>query len=317
MSTTITIKEFYKDIFKDCCKEFDRFLDDDKNKHIGHFNVFNIKDLYKVCDAKPEMPYNRRTYYKISLIKGKNKVEYADRVIDIKDRAVLFASPKIPYRYTPQNNNQSGHFCVFTSDFLSKSSNGFGVEDVQIFKPNSDFIFELNEAQFREFESIFGKMHQEIKSDYPFKYDLLRNFVIELIHYGQKLKPVTATDTVINAAARIATLFVELLERQFPIESPTQVLQLKTAKHYADTLKVHVNHLNKVLKDITGKTTTEVIGSRITQEAKLLLRQTTWNVSEIAYSLGFEEVAHFSNFFKKQTAASPLAFREQLFEFYK
>ena len=26
-------------------------------------------------------------------------------------------------------------------------------------------------------------------------------------------------------------------------------------------------------------------------------------------SLGFEEVAHFSNFFKKQTSVAPLAFR--------
>ncbi len=315
--SAVTIKQFYKDIFKDCCKEFDRFLDADNNKHIGHFNVFSIKDLYKVCDAKPEMPYNRRTYYKISLVKGKNKVEYADRVVDIEDYAILFATPKIPYRYTPQNNKQGGHFCVFTADFLSKSSNGFGIEDVQVFKPNSDFVFQITEAQFKEFEAIFEKMHEEIKSDYAFKYDLLRNFVIQLIHYGQKLKPAAATGTTINAAARISTLFVELLERQFPIESPTQVLQLRTAKHYADTLKVHVNHLNKVLKDITGKTTTEVIAGRVAQEAKLLLRQTQWNVSEIAYSLGFEEVAHFSNFFKKHTELSPLLFREQLFEFHK
>ena len=58
-----------------------------------------------------------------------------------------------------------------------------------------------------------------------------------------------------------------------------------------------------------GKTTTELIGSRIVQEAKILLKQTDWNISEIAYSLGFEEVAHFSNFFKKQTAVPPLTFR--------
>ncbi len=315
--STITIKEFYKDIFKDCCKEFDRFLDDDKNKHIGHFNVFDIKDLYKVCTAKPEMPYDRRTYYKISLIKGQNTVEYADRTVEISDYAVLFASPKIPYRYTPKNNRQAGHFCVFTADFLSKSANGFGVEDLPIFKPKSDFVFCITKEQYAEFEGVFEKMHREIQSDYPFKYDLLRNYVIELVHNGQKLKPIAAVETSINAAARMSALFVELLERQFPIESPTQVLQLRTARHYADTLQVHVNHLNKVLKDITGKTTTDIIASRITQEAKLLLRQTTWNVSEIAYSLGFEEVAHFSNFFKKQTGASPLAFREQLFEIYK
>ncbi|RYY52442.1 MAG: AraC family transcriptional regulator, partial [Chitinophagaceae bacterium] len=73
---------------------------------------------------------------------------------------------------------------------------------------------------------------------------------------------------------------------------------------------IHVNHLNKVLKENVGKTTTDLISSRVTQEAKILLKQTDWNVSEIAYSLGFEEVAHFSNFFRKQTSLSPVAFRE-------
>jgi AraC-like DNA-binding protein len=80
---------------------------------------------------------------------------------------------------------------------------------------------------------------------------------------------------------------------------------LRTAKEYAERLAIHVNHLNKVLKENTGKTTTEIITSRMLQEAKILLKQTDWNVSEIAYSLGFEEVAHFSNFFKKQTSERP------------
>jgi AraC-like DNA-binding protein len=48
-----------------------------------------------------------------------------------------------------------------------------------------------------------------------------------------------------------------------------------------------------VLKDSTGKTTTEIIGSRIVQESKILLKETNWNISEIAYSLGFEEIAFF------------------------
>jgi AraC family transcriptional regulator, transcriptional activator of pobA len=84
---------------------------------------------------------------------------------------------------------------------------------------------------------------------------------------------------------------------------------MRTAKDYAERLAIHVNHLNKVLKQSTGKTTTEIISSRIAQEAKILLKHTDWNISEIAYSLGFEEVAHFSNFFKKQTTIAPLAFR--------
>ena len=73
---------------------------------------------------------------------------------------------------------------------------------------------------------------------------------------------------------------------------------------------MHVNHLNRALKETTQKTTSVLLNHRIAQEAKILLRHTHWNVSEIAHSLGFEETAHFSNFFKKQTQLSPVAFRK-------
>ena len=46
-----------------------------------------------------------------------------------------------------------------------------------------------------------------------------------------------------------------------------------------------------MLKENTGRTTTELIGGRVIQEAKVLLKQTSWTVSEISDSLGFAEVA--------------------------
>lgn len=296
-------------MFGNYCPEVVQYIDEMDKKDVGHFNVFDIGEMFDTCNAKPSMPYNRRAYYKISLIKGKNSVEYADRTIEIKDCAILFATPKIPYRYTPQDSNQKGHFCVFTSDFLAKSKTGFILDELPLYQPNTDFIFQLNQDQYQELLSVFNKMHREIQSDYKFKYDLLRNYLIEIIHYGQKLKPMDSLTNTMNASSRIASLFLELLERQFPIESSRQALLLRNPKDYAATLNVHVNHLNKTLKERTGKTTTEIITSRILQESKILLKNTRWNISEISNCLGFEEVAHFSNFFKKKEGISPLAFR--------
>lgn len=256
-----------------------------------------------------QMPYNRRAYYKISLILGKNRAEYADKVIDIKKRALLFATPRIPYNYLPQDDQQTGHFCIFTADFLLPAKSGISLDELPIFRPGGYPVFELSPEETKELNAIFEKMHREITSDYAFKYDLIRNYVLEVIHFGQKLQPASALYATHNASARISSLFVELLERQFPIESPQQTIVLRTAKDFADRLSVHVNHLNKVLRETTGKTTTELISTRIVQEAKILLKQTNWNISEIAYSLGFEEVAHFSNFFKKHTKETPLSFR--------
>jgi AraC family transcriptional regulator, transcriptional activator of pobA len=306
---TITIDKFYQQI-SGGKEDLESLLPKEYTKQIGHFNIFNIADLRaRHKSTLPPMPYNRRAYYKISLIIGKNKVEYADKVIDIENQGLLFATPKIPYNYVPQDENQTGYFCVFTDEFLVKNTSGIILDDLPIFRADGYPVFQISEEEVEDISLIFKKMYKEISSDYAYKYDLLRNYVLELIHYGQKLQPATALHPTHNASARVSSLFLELLERQFPIESPQQKLNLRTAKDYAERLSVHVNHLNKVLKENTGKTTTDIISERIIKEAKILLKQTDWNISEIAYCLGFEEIAHFSNFFKKQTTLAPLGFR--------
>jgi len=73
-------------------------------------------------------------------------------------------------------------------------------------------------------------MHKELSIDYAFKYDLLRNYVLELIHTGQKLQLATALYPTYNASAWIVSLFIELLERQFPIEPPQQSLLYEQPK---------------------------------------------------------------------------------------
>jgi AraC family transcriptional activator of pobA len=308
----ISIKEFYKDIGCENSGQLTNFLDSMSSGDLGHFNVFDTANFYFCGNKKSEMTYNRRLYYKISLIKGQNLVEYADKTVLIEKQGILFATPKIPYRYIPQDNKQNGFFCVFTNEFLSKSKTGFMIDKLPIFMPSSDFVYELDDEQYLDIERIFKKMHQEMSSDYAFKYDLLRNYVVELIHAGQKLKPIAGEHPGTNAAARITALFIELLERQFPIENEAQTIQLRTPLDFARALNIHINHLNKVLKETTNRSTSEIIHGRTIEEAKILLLQTNWNVSEIASSLGFEEVAHFSNFFKKHTSLSPLKFRNGL-----
>ena len=295
-----TLEQFYKQTAS--------LIPEDINKEIGHFNVFKIDELM-MRSRKVAMPYNRRAYYKVSMISGRNRAEYADKVIDIEKNALLFATPRIPYNYVPQDDNQFGFFCIFTSDFLIQNKSGVILDDLPIFQPGGYPIFQLTDEEAEDITFIFKKMYKELSSNYAYKYDLLRNYVLELIHYGQKLQPATALYPSHTASARVSSLFIELLERQFPIESPHQKLSLRTAKDYADRLAVHVNHLNKVLKENTGQTTTNIISNRIVQEAKILLKQTDWNISEISYCLGFEQLAHFSNFFRKQTSLSPAAFR--------
>jgi AraC-like DNA-binding protein len=305
-----TLEEFYQQMTAATQLDVRTLLPDGINREIGHFNVFNMEELLERLLHKPVMPYNRRAYYKISLISGRNRTEYADKVIDIEQNALLFATPKVPYLWQPQEMNLAGYFCVFTGEFLVHTKSGVVLDDLPIFKPGGYPVFELSDDDTHEIALIFKRMQKAIASDYTYKYDLLRTYVLELIHYGQHLQPATALYAPHSAAARVSALFVELLERQFPIESPQQTLSLRSPGDYADRLAVHVNHLNKVLREATDKTTTELIRDRLVQEAKILLKQTNWTVTEIAYSLGFGEAAYFSTVFRQQTSLSPVAFRQ-------
>ncbi|WP_259067906.1 helix-turn-helix domain-containing protein [Mucilaginibacter sp. X4EP1] len=113
-----------------------------------------------------------------------------------------------------------------------------------------------------------------------------------------------------NGALRLTITFLKLLEQQFPIGSIGHKMKYRFPVDFADMLSVHVNHLNRSLKDITGKTTSQLIAERITKEASGLLLYTGWNICEIGYCFGFEEGPHFINFFKKNARMSPTAYRK-------
>lgn len=298
MPTIETLENFYQAKLS--------WIPENLQKEIGHFNVFP-RGIFAGAGAKP-IPYSRRNYYKISLLIGKNRFHYADRSLDVQDYGLMFAGPQVPYQCESLEDKQAGYFCIFTEAFINQHSSG-RVQDFPVFKPGGNPLFQLTESQMQAVKGIFERMMTEIASEYAYKYDALRNYVFELIHSAQKMNADLPVYAHPNASTRISTLFVELLERQFPVESPQQQVRLRKASDFADQLSVHVNHLNRALKEVTGKTTTLLIAERVLQEAKVLLRHTDWNISEVAYGLGFEEPSHFNNFFKKHTQLKPSEFR--------
>jgi AraC-like DNA-binding protein len=128
-------------------------------------------------------------------------------------------------------------------------------------------------------------MIEEQKSDYPFKDDLIRNYINLILHEAMKLQPSEHFDQQKNAASRIGAVFLELLERQFPVESPEKPLSLKTPQDYAQNMSIHVNYLNRMVKEATGKPTSNHIAERIITEAQALLQHTDWQISPIPWAL--------------------------------
>jgi AraC family transcriptional activator of pobA len=271
----------------------------------GHFNVFKRLGY---CTLNPS-PYNRRDFYKISLILGKGILHYPNEKIVIDGPALLFNNPTIPYSWETTSEFQSGYFCLFNDSFMRQHSQPSN--DSLLIRIQDVPVFYLDELQVMTISAIFEKMLSEIDTDYPYKYDLIRNYLNLIIHEAMKMQPrEDPAGKTHNAASRLSTQFFELLERQFPVYSSDHVLELRTANAFAERLNVHVNHLNHAVKEVTGKTTSDHIAKRIATEAISLLKHTEWNVSEIGYCLGFEYPANFNMFFKRQMTVAPKSFRE-------
>lgn len=269
------------------------------NAGSGHFNVFTRSSCFR------KTAHIRRDFYKVSLIIGSGKLYYADKWIAIDQPALLFSNPMIPYSWEATSEQQEGWFCLFTETFLNRYERKETLAESPLFTIGGNQVYFLDEDQLNDLSGIFQRMMAEITSDYSHKYDLLRTYLHLIIHEAMKMQPTERFEKHTHASARITSLFIELLERQFPIDTPEEALQLKTANDYANSLSVHVNHLNRSVKEITGKTTTEHISARIIKEAQALLKHTDWNIAEIAYSLGFEYPTYFNIFFKKHTRLTP------------
>ncbi|GAB3219985.1 helix-turn-helix transcriptional regulator [Algoriphagus aestuariicola] len=268
------------------------------------FNVFQIEK-----DGNATKIYSRKDFYKICLTTGKSIIHYADRSFEAHDTILFFGNPHIPYSWETLSTKYVGYTCLFSEDFLKQSERSDSLQQSPLFKLGGTPILKINETQREFLNGIFTKMIEEQQSDYAFKDDLIRNYIQLILHEAMKLQPSENYDQHKNAASRLTAVFLELLERQFPIETSGKPLQLRTAQDYANHLSVHVNYLNRAIKEVTGKPTTTHISERILSESRALLQHTNWNISEIAYSLGFEYPTYFNNFFKKQTGTNPKAFR--------
>lgn len=274
------------------------------NAGIGHINVFSRETCAVVS------PYSRRDFYKVSLIIGKGKIYYADKWIQIDRPALLFSNPIVPYSWEAESEQQSGWYCLFTENFIQHSERVNNLRDSPLFSIGCNPVYFPDEAQASELSAIFKKMQAEMCSTYPHKYDVLRSYLHLIIHEAMKNSPTTHFHTYANGSSRVSALFLELLERQFPIDSPALILKLKNPADYATALSVHTNHLNRSVREVTGKTTTTHIAARIIKEARALLQHTDWTISDIAYSLGFEYPSYFTLFFKKHTGFSPTQLRQ-------
>ncbi|MCR4765431.1 MAG: helix-turn-helix domain-containing protein [Bacteroidaceae bacterium] len=245
-------------------------------------------------------------YFIVSLFLERGKLSYADKCIEIEPGTIVFANPALPSAWEPltEKEAEKGFSCMFTYEFIKKEEWGFFLNTPLLDLTLDQAIF-LNKEAMSTTKRLFQRMIEVSKIDDGMKDEMMHSILHLIIYESMHGKEERVYKVQHNAAQRTVELFLLLLDRQFPLTYPKQKLEMRSAVDYAQRLSIHVNHLNRVVKQVTGKTTTDIIASRITKEAINLLQNTQLNVAEVAYALGFEEQASFTTFLKRRLGKGP------------
>jgi len=269
---------------------------------------FKVHELSETVNDS--VAHGRRDFYKIGLVTGNMTVYYGDKIFEINDTVLFFVNPNIPHSVVSHAKRRNGYACLFTEAFITSRERTELLKNSPLFNMDASPVMPLNKEQAVFITGIFQKMLSVHKGDYDYKNELIKNCIELIIHEALSIQPVQNTLQYKSGASRITNLFIDLLERQFPIESAAEPLKLRTAHDFAGKLAVHANYLNRAVKEVTGKPTSVHIADRIATEAKALLLYTDWSVAEIAYGLGFEYPTYFNNYFKRLTGITPRSLRK-------
>jgi len=279
--------------------------------NIGDLKLKGFKVHEISTSADHSISRSRRDFYKMGLVTGNMTVYYGDRILEINDTVLFFINPSVPHSVVRRSEKTTGYACLFTETFITGRERTEILKNSPLFRIGDTPVIRLNSEQAAFMTGIFQKMLAVHGGDYPYKGELIRNCIALIILEALRIQPPQNVSQFKNAAARITHLFMDLLERQFPIERTGEPLRLRTAQDFAAGLAVHVNYLNRSVKEITGKPTSVHIAERIVAEAKALLQHTDWSVADIAYALGFEYPTYFNNYFKRVTGTAPKAIRKE------
>ncbi|MGV8096887.1 MAG: helix-turn-helix domain-containing protein [Mangrovibacterium sp.] len=275
--------------------------------HTGTTTDFILKDmadLYESTGGSPDRPH-RHNYYTILLVKqGKGK-----HIIDFKEYE--FYSNSLHFIHPGQvhqlitSEKPEGWVINFSKLFLMRNNIPDQIiDDVYLFNKHSESPpLPIPEDQFDHYLDIIRQIRHYDAIEMEYKREargaLLKLLLIQSNNHCTRYK--NENPQTIETGNRLVRHFKELIEKHYQ--------EYHKVSDYAEMLAVTSDYLNKSVKTLTGKSAKEYILDRILIEAKRVLLFTELTNKELSYSLGFEEPAHFSNFFKRYSGLSPLDFR--------
>jgi len=166
----------------------------------------------------------------------------------------------------------------------------FGPNPVMFMKPDLELL--------KSFEDLKSQFIQEFESDEIVKADMLRMLLVQLI--------IKLTRLAKKQHIELETDDEKFdLMRHFNLQVEIHFRQQKQVQFYAGLLNKSPKTIANVFSLYSKQSPLQIIHNRVLAEANRLLHFSNKSIKEIAYYLGFEDIAGFSKFYKNQTGFSP------------
>ncbi len=264
------------------------------------------------------MPPFRHEFYALAIrAEGDGKVITGEFTDFPKGSTLFFNTPFqiLSWDIIP---NWTGYYILFSQDFIAQSN--ILAEILRLFpflKMDKSVPFTIPDEDLETVLSIYKNIWREYRSAEADKFQIIEAQVYLLLNYikrffEEQVDEQTAEISLKAADLKLLSRYQTLIQTSFYPETKLETFaNLHSTSYYAQKLSVHPNHLNAVVKSVSGLTALNHIHNHLLSLAKTYLAQTEWSVKEIAYALHFASPNNFSSFFKRHTQLSPLSYREQ------
>lgn len=248
---------------------------------------------------------NPTKYYTIVWNQGKEQNITIDKIIyKMASNAVLPIMMNQTFKF---EHSEDLIVWQFNREFYCVVDNDaeVGCSGFVFYGPSPTMFIKLGEDDIDRMQNLLDVFETEFESDEVVKGGMLRMLLVRLIINITRLakKQYLGVEEVVAEKFNVIRQFNLLVEVHFRKEHQVTFyanLLNKSPKTVANTFSLY-----------SKKTPLQTIHERIVTEAKRLFYFTDKSVKEIADDLGFEEVAHFSKFFKNYTSINPSELRKK------
>ncbi len=268
------------------------------------FTLKRMEDVYRKTNGAPDVPH-RHDYYTIIFIERGQGTHFIDFTeYEIVDRSIFFIMPGQMHQVI-LTSEPTGWIITFTEEFLiANSIPDKMINDIYLFNDYGQSPpLPINENDMPVYKNLILQMAHFEKSLETYTQEAVGSLVKVFLIQGNNHCSLRKSNNpqLIETSNHILRTFKQLLNKKYATDH--------MVSDYAYELAVTSDYLNKTVKNLTGKSAKEYIQSKLITEAKRSLLFSNISNKELAYELGFEESAHFNNFFKKATGQTPSEFR--------